>query len=43
MTAYTPVSLKMADNHKAQNGAGNRTTDIGKKNGNEKKSRNVDP
>ncbi len=37
MTAYTPVSLKMADNHKAQNGAGNRTTDIGKKNGNERK------
>ena len=27
----------MADNHKAQNGAGNRTTDIGKKNGNERK------
>ena len=37
MTAYTPVSLKMADNHKAQNGVGNRTTDIGKKNGNERK------
>ena len=37
MTAYAPVSLKMADNHKAQNGAGNRTTDIGKKNGNERK------
>lgn len=36
MTAYAPVSLKMADNHKAQNGAGNRTTDIGKKNGNER-------
>ena len=37
MTAYTPVSLKMADNHKAHNGAGNRTTDIGKKNGHERK------
>lgn len=37
MTAYAPVSLKMADNHKAQNGAGNRTTDIGKKKGNERK------
>lgn len=36
MTAYAPVSLKMADNHKAQNGAGNITTDIGKKNGNER-------
>lgn len=37
MTAYEPVSLKKADNHKKQNGTGNRARDIGKKNGNKRK------
>ena len=38
MTAYEPVSLKKADNHKAQNVTDNRATDIWKKNGNERKA-----
>ena len=38
MKAYVPVSLKKTDNHKVQNGTGNRTTEIGKKNGNKRKT-----
>ena len=37
MTDYEPVSLKKAGNYKAQNVTDNRTTDIWKKNGNERK------
>lgn len=37
MTAYEPVSLKKADNHKKQNGTGNSARDIGKKNENKRK------